>query len=89
MIRFIVSRASEWNSRSLCEEAVLHTNFNRNYLTSEEVEDGWTIDLEDWDRLEEFMAKYGDIVIYPVGSRKNVWSCPKLPVLTIYDDYLD
>lgn len=89
MIKFIVERASEWNRRRPCEEAVHHTDFNRNYLISEEIEEGWTVDLDDLDQLENFMAKYGNIVLYPVGSRKNIWNHPRLPVLIIYDSYLE
>ena len=77
-MKFIVMRASEYDfKKKPCDEAVKE-NING---TSH-----WVVEFQNLQQLEEFMDKYGKIVLAP-----DVWGryVDNVRTLIIYDDYIE
>lgn len=78
MQKFIVRRASnDGNEEQPCSEAV------------RKEKELWTIEFDLLVGLLDFCAKYGEIIIYPLGCLNNEENKLDLPVLVIYDAYIE
>ena len=80
---YILRRASEYNKKSPCEEATLRMFKHKNTLLNEESDEyEWSIEINTLEELNQFIEKYGNLVIYKNYVGFNV------PCICIYDDYI-
>jgi hypothetical protein len=81
---YILKRASEYNEKSPCEEATLRMFKHKNTLLNEESDEyKWSIEINTFEELNQFIEKYGDLVIYKDYGGYNA------PCIKIYDTYIE
>ena len=81
---YILKRASEYNEKSPCEKATLRMFKHKNTLLNEESDEyKWSIEINTFEELNQFIEKYGDLVIYKNYGGYNV------PCIKIYDTYIE
>ena len=77
-MKFVVTRASEYDyKKKPCDEAVLSVV---NGISQ------WVVEFQNLQQLEEFMDKYGKVVLVP-----DVWGhyIENIRALIIYDSYIE
>lgn len=81
---YIIRRASIHNGASPCEEATLRLFKHKNTLINEERDEyEWSIEINTFEELNQFIEKYGDLVIYKDHGGFNA------PTIKIYDTYIE
>lgn len=67
-----------------CDEAML-----RDITIYDQIFQEWTVEINDLNELNNFISKYGKVVIYPSNSKDyNLY--PSLePMILIYDNYIE
>jgi hypothetical protein len=81
---YIIRRASLHPGISPCEEATLKIFKHKNTLLNEESDEyEWSIEINTFEELNQFIEKYGDLVIYKDYGGYNA------PCIKIYDTYIE
>jgi hypothetical protein len=81
---YIIRRASEIYGESPCKEATLKMFKDKNTLINEERDVyKWSIEINTFEELNQFIEKYGDIIIIKNYGGYNA------PCIVIYDTYIE